>query len=158
MVKKTKLSRRNFWVIVANSTSTFVLAYFFVFFINHFTKILITGVFQYPITFTYDTIYFLIKSYEWTHESVRLIYSSGPILILVLGVISLMIFHSFSDEEGWLKVIFIWFSLHAFNYVFSGLSIGNIFNYGVGHVFEWMYLRDTAKMIVALIEIGRAHV
>ena len=151
MVKKTELSRRNFWVIAINSTSTFVLAYFLVFFVNHFSKIMMTGVFQYPITFTYDTIYFLIHAYEWTHESVRLIYSAGPILVLVLGVISLMIFYSFSDEEGWVKVIFIWFSLHAFNFVFSGLSIGNIFNYGLGHVFDWMYLRDTAKMILALI-------
>ncbi|MCF6170991.1 MAG: hypothetical protein L3J66_08460 [Bacteroidales bacterium] len=151
MAERTKLSRRNFWVIAINSTSTFVLSYFLVFFTNHFIKIMMTAVFKYPISFTYDTIFFLIRGYEWTHDSVRLIYSAGPVLVLVLGIISLMVYYSFSAESGWFKIIFIWFSLHAFNFVFSGLSIGNIFTYGVGHVFNWMYLHDTAKMLVALV-------
>ena len=147
----TKLSIKNFWAIVVNSTSTFVLAYLFVFYINLLLKAMLAGVFGYPVTFTHNTIYYLIENYEWTQDSVRLIYSAGPILLLVFGIISLMIHTSLSDEEGRTKVFFVWFALHAFNFVFSGLIIGNIFTHGVGHVFNWMYMHDTTKMIVALV-------
>ncbi len=147
----TKLSRKYFWAIVANSTTAYILAFLSVFYLNHFLKILLTGLFDYPITFTYDTIYFLIENYEWTHDSVRLIYSAGPLLMLVLGIISLVLFINMSDEPGRMKIFFVWFSLHAFNFVFSGLVIGNILTYGIGHVFNWMYLHDTMKMLVALI-------
>ncbi len=109
------------------------------------------GVFDYPIVITYDTVYFLIRDYEWTHDSVRLIYSAGPILVFIFGILSLMVYNGFVDEDGRMKIIFIWFSLHAFNFVFSGLSIGNIFTHELGHVFNWMYLHDTAKMLIALV-------
>ncbi len=151
MPVNTKLSRRNFWVIAINSTSTFVLSYLFVFYLNYSVKILMIGVFDYPIVITYDTVYFLIRDYEWTHDSVRLIYSAGPILVFIFGILSLMVYNGFVDEDGRMKIIFIWFSLHAFNFVFSGLSIGNIFTHELGHVFNWMYLHDTAKMLIALV-------
>ncbi len=147
----TRLSIKNFWAIVLNSTSTFVLAYLFVFYINHFLKVMLAAVFGYPTSFTYNNINYFIESYEWTLDSVRLIYSSGPFLLLVLGILSLMVYASMSDEEGRIKIFFVWFTLHAFNFVFSGLMIGNIFTHGVGHVFNWLYLNDTLKMIVALI-------
>lgn len=147
----TELSIKNFWAIAINSTTAFVLTYVVVFYISFFTKIILTGVFDYSVTFTYDTIFYHIKGHEWTHDSVRLIYGSGPILVFVSGLLSLMIFSGFTDETSRVKVLFVWFALHAFNFVFSGLSIGNIFGYGVGHVFTWMYLRDTAKMVIALI-------
>jgi hypothetical protein len=147
----TKLSIRNFWSIVVNSTATFVLAYLFVFYINHLLKVVLAAVFNYPTTFTYNKINYFIENYRWTHDSVILIFGAGPLLLFVLGILSLVIFASMADEEGRVKIIFIWFTLHAFNFVFSGLMIGNIFTHGVGHVFNWMRLHDTLKMIVALI-------
>jgi len=151
MEHQTKLSIKNFWSIVVNSTTTFVLAYLMVFYINFFLKISMAVVFDYPVNFSYNKIGYFIQKYEWTHDSVRLIYSSGPILLLVLGILSLVLYASMSNEEGRIKIFFIWFTLHAFNFVFSGLMIGNIFTHGVGHVFNWMYLTDTTKMVVALV-------
>ena len=147
----TKLSTKNFWAIAVNSTVTFVLSYLFVYYINHFLKIMMAAVFGYPTNFTYNKINYFIESYRWTMDAVTLIYLSGPILLFVLGILSLVYYASMSDEEGRIKVFFVWFTLHAFNFVFSGLMIGNIFTLGVGHVFNWMYLNDTMKMIVALI-------
>ena len=147
----TKLSTKNFWVIAINSTVTFVLSYLFVYYINHFLKIMMAAVFGYPTNFTYNKINYFIESYRWTMDAVTLIYLSGPILLFVLGILSLVYYASMSDEEGRIKVFFIWFTLHAFNFVFSSLMIGNIFTFGVGHVFNWLYLNDTMKMIIALI-------
>ena len=151
MKPNSELTKTNFWIIATNSITSYLLAFLFVFYLNHFVKILLAGNYGYDIGFDWNVIYFYIKPYEWTHDSVRLIYSSGPILTFIIGVISLIAFWSLVEEPARLKTFFMWLTLHSFNFFFGGLLIGNIFKKGVGHVFNWMYMTDTSKMIVALI-------
>lgn len=146
-----KLTKTNFWIIATNSTASYVLAFLFIFYLNHFVKIIIAGSYGYDLGFDWYTIIYYIKPYEWTHDSVKLIYSSGPILIFIVGLISLIAFWSLVEEPARIKIFFMWLTLHAFNFFFGGLLIGNLFKQGVGHVFNWMYLTDTTKMIVALL-------
>ncbi len=145
-----QLTRTNFWIIVTNSTASYVLAFLFLFYISHFVKIIFAINYSYDIGFDYGKIFFYIEPHEWTHDSVKLIYSAGPILIFVIGLISLIAFWSLVEEPARIKTFFMWLVLHSFNYFFGGLIIGNIFKKGVGHVFNWMYLTDTTKMLVAL--------
>jgi hypothetical protein len=152
MGKRNKeLTRKNFWRIVVNSTSAFVLASLLIFYINHFIMIFTAGMFGYDISFNYEVIYYHIEPYQWTHDAVKLIYSAGPIVIFLLGVISLVGFYSMVEEPARAKIFFIWFTFLSFNYFFGGLLIGNLFTKGVGHVFNWMYLNSTEKMVVAMI-------
>jgi hypothetical protein len=151
MKEDPSLTKNNFWVIASNSTASYVLAFLFIFYLNHFTKILVAGSYGYDLGFDWYNLFFYIKPYEWTHDSVKLIYSSGPILILVIGLISLVAFWSLAEETARIKSFFMWLALHAFNFFFGGLLIGNLFKKGIGHVFNWMYLTDTSKMVVALI-------
>ncbi len=151
MNNNNELTSTNFWIIAFNSTSSYVLAYLFIFYINHFVKIALAGTYGYNLGFDWSTILFYIEPHEWTHDSVKLIYSSGPILIFVIGLISLIAFWSLVEEPARIKTFFMWVTLHAFNFFFGGLLIGNIFKKGIGHVFNWMYLNDTSKMIIALI-------
>lgn len=145
------LTPRNFWIIVVNSTSAFVLAYLFIFYINQFSIVVTSGMFDYSVSFNYNQIFFHIEPFEWTHDAVKLMYSAGPILIFILAFISMVAFFAFNEEEARIKIFFLWFALIAFNYSFGGLMIGNLFKKGVGHVFNWMYFTDTQKMIVALV-------
>lgn len=145
-----ELTPKNFWIIVANSTAAFVLAYMIIFYINHFSIVLSAGMFDYPVSFNYDIIYFHIEPYEWTHDAVKLMYSAGPVLIFIFGFISMVGYYSFHEEEAKIKILFLWFAIIAFNYTFGGLMIGNLFKKGVGHVFNWMYFTDTQKMLVAI--------
>ena len=146
-----KLSKTNFWIIAVNSTSAYVLAFLFIFYINHFVKIIIALNYKYEVGVSWAKISYYIEVPEWTHDSVSLIFGAGPILIFVVGLISLIAFWSLVEEPARLKTFFMWLTLHSFNLVFGGLLIGNIFKKGVGHVFNWMYLTDTSKMIVALL-------
>lgn len=151
MQSDLKFTKTNFWIIAINSTASYVLAFIIVFYLNFFVKIAIASGFHYSIGFTWDAISYYIEPNQWTHDSVSLIFSSGPILIFVLGLISLIAFWSLVEEPARLKTFFMWFTLHSFNLVFGGLLIGNIFKKGVGHVFNWMYLTDTTKMLVAIV-------
>ncbi len=151
MKLNSEFTKTNFWIIATNSTASYVLAFLMVFYVNHFVKILLAGSYSYNVGFDWDIIYYYIKPNEWTHDSVGLIFSSGPIITFVIGLISLVAFWSLVEEPARLKTFFMWLTLHSFNFFFGGLLIGNIFKKGVGHVFNWMYMTDTSKMIVALV-------
>lgn len=146
----TKLSRANFWMITANSLSAFIIAYLIVFYVNYFATIFAAGMFSFDLSFDYNEIIYHIEPYEWTHDSVKLIYSAGPFLVFITGLISLFAFFGLTEEQTRLKILFIWIVLLSFNQTFGNLMIGNIFKVGVGHVFNWMYFSDTAKMVVAI--------
>ena len=151
MGSSTGLSPGNFWMIVVNSTSAFVLAYLIVFYINFFIGIFASGMFGFDLSFDYNQVVYHIEPYEWTQDSVKLIYSAGPILVFFTGLISLIGFFGLTEEQSRLKILFLWITILAFNQTFGNLMIGNLFKQGVGHVFNWMYFTDTQKMIVALI-------
>lgn len=150
MKKNLELTTINFWLITLNSTAAYIIAYLLIFYTNHFIKIALAGNFGYDVGFDHSQIFYYIEPHEWTHDAVQLIYSVGPIMILILGGLALIAFWYYVQEQARVKILFIWISLHAFNFLFGSLMIGNIFKEGVGHVFNWMYLTDTTKMIVAL--------
>ena len=147
----SELSPGNFWRIVANSTSGFVLAFFFVFYLNHFSAIFAAGIFDFAVSFDYMVVFYAVEPYQWTHDAVKLIFSAGPILVFIFGMISLVAFFSFFEDETRVKIFFLWLVLISLNYFLGGLMIGNIFKKGVGHVFNWMYFTDTQKMIIAIM-------
>ncbi len=146
-----KLTRKNFWIIAANSTASFVLAYLLVFYLNQFSYILTGGMYDFPVTIDYATYFFHIEPWQWTHDSVILIFSAGYIVTMFLGLLSLLAFFQLVADAMPVKIFFFWVSIHAFTYVFVGLMLGNLLTEGIGHVFNWMYLADTAKMIISLL-------
>ncbi len=145
------LSRKNFWIIVINSTTSFVLAYLLVFYTNQLLLIFTASMFRIPVSFNWDKVWFHIEAYQWTHDMVTTIFSAGPVVNFLLGIISFGAFHTIREEKSHLKIFFIWFSLIAFNFFFGNLLIGNLFTKGVGYVLQWMYLPDSARLVVALI-------
>ncbi|MBW7846624.1 MAG: hypothetical protein H3C41_00895 [Bacteroidales bacterium] len=145
------LTRRNFWIITFNSLASFVLAYLIVFFLNQFSYVLTAGMFGYPVTVNHATYFFHIEPYQWTHDAVFVIFSSGYVLTFLLGLLSLLGFLSLAGESAPVKVLFFWLILHSSNFVFGGLLLGNLLTEGIGHVFNWMYLLDTSRMIISII-------
>jgi hypothetical protein len=144
------LTRNNFWAIALNSTAAYLLASMIIFYVNHLMTIIGAALFGYDLSFDYNIIYYHIESYEWTADSVKLIFSAGPIMLLIIGIVSMIFFSKISEDQARIKILLIWIALIAFNYFFGGLLIGNLFKKGIGHVFTWMYLQDTEKMAIAL--------
>lgn len=151
MPKEARLTRKHFWMIAVNSTSAYVLAFLFVFYLNHFANMFTSSMFNITVSFDWDYVYYHIEPYEWTFDAVKTIFSVGPVLIFIVGLISLIAFFSLLEEQAIIKIFFIWLTFHSFNFFFGNLLIGNIFKQGIGHVFNWMFLTDTQKLIVAMI-------
>lgn len=146
-----QLTRKNFWIIAANSTASFVLAYLAVFYLNQFSYLLTGGMYEFPVSIDYATYFFHVEPWQWTHDSVILIFSAGYVATMFLGLLSLLAFYSLLADAMPVKIFFFWLTVHAFVYVFAGLMLGNLLTEGIGHVFNWMYLTDTVKMIISLI-------
>jgi len=146
-----QLSRQNFWIIALNSTAAYMLSYLFLFYLNQFSYLLTAGMYDYAISVDYSSYFFHIEPYEWTHDAVILIFSSGYILAFLVGLLSLLAFYQLVADAIPIKVFFFWTSFHAMTFVFGGLMLGNLLTQGIGHVFTWMYLNDTVKLIISLI-------
>ncbi len=147
----TSLTRRNFWIIATNSLASFMLAYMLVFYLNQLSFVLTAGMFDYPVSIDYATYFFHIEPYQWTHDAVFVIFSSGYVLTFILGLLSLLAFMSLTGDALPVKILFFWIVMHSSNFVFGGLLLGNLLTEGIGHVFNWMYLLDTPRMIISIV-------
>ncbi len=150
MVIDNSLSRKNFWAIVINSTAAFVLSYLFIFYLNLFTIVFTAGMFDFNISFDYNHIIYHVKQTDWTHDSVKVMFGFGPLLTFVAGMLALVAYSSLSEETTRLKLFLLWITLHAFNYVFSGIIIGIIFKIRIAHLFIWMYFNDSQLLMMAI--------
>ena len=151
MVINSNLSRKNFWVIVINSTAAFVISYLLIFYLNHFSIIFTAGMFDYDISFDFSQIAYHVKQTDWTHDSVKVIYGTGPLLVAITGLLSLLAYSSLSEESAKVKLLLLWISVNALNFVLSGIIIGIIFKIRIAHLFIWLYLNDSQLLMTALV-------
>lgn len=145
--------RRRFAVISFNSTVLYLLAYLALFLLSQAVTVITATFFNYPTIVHYYEIYFNISPEAWYHDSVRTIFSAGPLVNFVVGITFIIIYSNIRDLTGPFKLFFLWGFLHAVNMLFGALLVGTLFETGVGHVISWMYIMDTGKVLYSIISI-----
>ena len=145
--------RRRFLLITANSTVLFLLSYFALFLISQAITVVAASFFDYPTIVYYFEIYFNINQEAWFHDSVKTIFSSGPVIIFVIGITFIIIYSNLKENPGSFKLFFLWGFMHAVNMLFGALLVGTLFETGVGHVISWMYVMDTGKVLYSILSI-----
>ncbi len=145
--------RRQFVVIALNSTALFLAAYLFLFLVSQAVTVLTASFFDYPTIVYYYEIYFNISPEAWYHDSVKTIFSSGPLVNMAIGISFLIIYHNIRELPGMFKLFFLWGFLHAVNMLFGAMLVGTLFETGVGHVISWMYVMDTGKLMYSIVSI-----
>jgi hypothetical protein len=145
--------RKMFLLTAFNSTLLFLLSYFTLFFISQAITVITAKFFDYPTSVYYYEIYFNISAEAWFHDSVKTIFSSGPIVNFVVGVSFLLIYSNMREKTGPFKVFFLWGFLHGVNMLFGALLVGTLFETGVGHVISWLYIMDTGKVLYSILSI-----
>lgn len=146
-------NRRRFGLITLNSTLIFLLSYFALFLLSQAVTVIAAGFFDYPVIVYYYEIYFNISQEAWFHDSVKTIFSAGPLVNFVIGITFLIIYSNVRETTGTLKLFFLWGFLHAVNMLFGALLVGTLFEAGVGHVISWMYIMDTGKVLYSIISL-----
>jgi hypothetical protein len=150
---KNKRTFRNFFIIFVNSLSYFILAYLFMYLIGQFATAVIALQYDFSSTVYYYKLVYAIDSGAWTSDAVKLLFSTAPVLSLLFGIISLIIFIQIYDHLAHFKLFFIWFFAHSIIWSFGALLSGTILDQGIGYVVMYFYLMDTEKLIISLFSL-----
>jgi hypothetical protein len=144
---------RNSAYIIINSTAFCLLSYLVVFLLFQLTTIFSSAIFDIPNTLYYNKIGFNIKPEAWTFDSVKVIYSSGNIVLFLFSILFLVVIIKAMELNGLLRLFFIWGFIHTISMLLGSFVIG-AFNFeGFGIVLSYLYLADTAKMLLLFIGI-----
>jgi len=134
--------------IIINSTAYNLLSYLTVYMIFQFTTIIASNIFDIPTSLYYNRIGFNVRPEVWTFDAVKVIFSSGNILLFMISVSFLVVIVKALEYNGLLRLFFIWGFIHSVSMLFGSFVIG-AFNFeGFGIVLSYLYLSDTAKMLL----------
>lgn len=137
--------------ITANSTAQFLLSYLLVFIIHQGFTTLAAIIFNVPVEVDYTKVNFMVYKYAWTFDSVKIIFSTGPVICLILSIFMLVVAIKFREYDGLLKMFFLWGFVHSINLFLGSAIAGALLGEGFGHVLIWMFMPDTGKLIITLI-------
>jgi hypothetical protein len=150
--------------IIINSTAFYMLSYLVVYMLFQLTTSIVSTAFDIPNTIFYNRIEFNVRPEVWTFDSVKVVFSSGYVFILLITITFLVIVIKALEMNGILRLFFLWGFIHSVSFLFGSFIMG-AFNFeGFGIVLSYLYLVDTAKMLLlfagflVLIAIGMSMV
>jgi hypothetical protein len=138
--------------ITFNSTAYYVLSYLIIAFIFQLTQSLVSFyLFDIPSSFDRNSADYLIKPEAWSFDSVKVIFSSGVVLAFIIALLCLIVYLKALELDGLLRLFFLWGFIHSINLFLGSVMMGAFIFEGFGYVLSWMYLQDTAKMIILFL-------
>lgn len=139
--------------IAINSTAYYILSYLFVFILHQAATILASFFFDYNVQVDYSKIFFMVSRYDWYFDSVKIIFSAGPLVCLILSVFMIVVAYRYKEYNGSLKLFFLWGFVHSISIFLGSAYAGALLGEGFGHVLIWMFMPDTGKLIITLISL-----
>ncbi len=150
---RNKRTFDNFLTITINSLSYYLIAFYFMYLISQFFTAIAAMQFDFSSRLYYYKLVYAIDSYSWTSDAVKLLYSIGPALSLILGILSLIIFINLYEDRGRYKMFFVWCWVHGMIWFFGAFLAGTLLDKGFGYVIMYFYLQDTAKLLITLFAL-----
>jgi hypothetical protein len=150
-LKDRTISKGAFTLIGINSTFLFLLAYILVFFLYNFATALAAYAFDIPTIIYYNDVAFLIKGVGWSADSVKVVYSAGPLAALLAGIILVIVYNIVAEENGILRLLVLWMFAHAVVFFFGEVMMGSLFGRGFGYVLMYLYAKDTVMMVITVL-------
>jgi hypothetical protein len=153
-IRKHTIPGTSFLIIAINSTFIYLLAYQMMSVFINFITLVTAYSFDIPAILYYSDILFVIKGSLWTPDSVKVVYSAGPVFALISGVLLFLLYSYVSEERGVLKLLVLWMLSHAIVFLFGDIVMGSLFSKGFGYVLMYLYTNDTVKMVISLLGIS----
>jgi hypothetical protein len=131
--------RVKFRVAFANATACYLIAYQLVAFVYQASTALVARRLGVPGTWGLSGIRFELSDNSWARNLVLEVYSAGPVLALVLGLLALGWFGKRQrHRRGLAKLLLLWVAFHACNTVFGGLLADTVAQSGWWYVPNWL--------------------
>jgi hypothetical protein len=152
-IRKHSIPGTSFLIIAINSTFIYLLAYQLMNLFINFITLVTAYSFDIPAILYYNDILFVIKGSLWTPDSVKVVYSAGPVFALISGVLLFLLYSYVSEERGILKLLVLWMLSHSIVFLFGDIVMGSLFSKGFGYVLMYLYANDTVKMVISVLGI-----
>lgn len=148
MSSESKSRYAGFFIII-NSVIYFVLAYFFVIFVNNvFSMILAkasgfqTKLFYYG----YD-----ISGAYWTNENIIVIFFFGLGISLISALLFERIYKARRKHLSNIKLLYLWTYILSLTWFFGGIIVGAFSNFGIGAAMLAINFPTYLKLILAVV-------
>ncbi len=151
--REQREKRRTSLLIFANSFTLFLLSYIALYLVSQFATIIAALFFDFPTTLYYWEIYFNISTADWSPEAIKTIFSTGPLISFLTGIISMIIYSNLKEYTSKFKLFFLWLFIHSITFFFGAILVGTLFEKGIGHTIGWLYIMDTGKVFYSIISI-----
>lgn len=145
--------RRDNLIIAVNSTAIFLLAYFFVYISKQFAVAIAANSLDIRTIIYYFEIDYLIRGTEWTQDAVKIVFSMGPFITLMISLIALIIYLNYIEKRWIVRTFVLWVFCHALIQFLGEVMAGTLLGRGFGWVLMYLYFADTANMIVSIVAV-----
>ncbi|GAB3847233.1 hypothetical protein GCM10028822_08320 [Hymenobacter terrigena] len=148
-----KTGRRKFYIVAANGTALYVLAYYLVWGLHQMAKVAVSHHFQLRGIWDPSGIRYTLADNEWWRTAIIAVYGSGPAVCLVLGLVAFRWFwRGERARRGHFKLLLLWVAFHACNAVFGALLADTFTRSGFWYVPDWLLgLGNVMNVILALL-------
>ena len=148
-----KTDRGKFYIVAANGTALYVLAYYLVWGLHQATKVAVSHYFQLRGIWDPSAVRYTLADNEWWRTAIIAVYGSGPVVCLVLGLVAFRWYwRSERARRGQFKLLLLWVALHACNAVFGALLADTFTQSGSWYVSDWLFrLGNIMNVALALL-------
>jgi hypothetical protein len=146
-------NRKKSFLIFSNSFIQFLLAYIFFYLLSQASTMIAAWFYDFPTILYYWEVYFNITLSDWTPEAVKTVFSVGPVIAFLVGLIFIIIYSNLKEYTFRFKTFFLWGFIHSMTFLFGALLVGTLFETGLGHTIGWLYIMDTGKVLYSIISL-----
>ncbi|MFC6223136.1 hypothetical protein ACFP2F_07775 [Hymenobacter artigasi] len=148
-----KTDPRKFYIVAANGTALYVLAYYLVWGLHQAVKVAVSHHFQLRGIWDPSDVRYTLADNEWWRTAIVGVYGSGPVVCLVLGLVAFRWYwQGARARRGQFKLLLLWVAFHACNAVFGALLADTFTQSGFWYVPDWLLrLGNVMNVLLALL-------
>lgn len=158
--------RKKFGLTFMLSTAYYILSFMLIYTVYQIVTIAIASSFNIPVTWYYYQLEFPLPTYSplYTRSALIMIFSSGPVISLMLAFVSLTLFFNRNIHIKRFRLFYLWGFISGINMFFGSYIAGFITRTEFIYSSEWLFMSDvfdteeiiftTISFIIMLI-IGR---
>jgi hypothetical protein len=140
-----------FSLITINSVLFYLLAYITIFLVTRLMTAFSASAFNISSVIYYFDMDFLTNGHEWSRDAVTVVFSTGPVVSLVLGLAFIVLYGEMVELAGIAGVFMVWLIILCLVNFTGELITGAILNRGFGYAMMYWYIMDTGRVVLTLI-------
>jgi hypothetical protein len=139
------------WIVLFNSLFYYLIANVLIFTLMSLSSVVIASLFDISTVICKDHFIFLIRSGNWSLDTVISVFGTAPFISLMAAIGLLVLYESKVSCNNRFRILLAWMIILCFANFFGGIIMGAFLNRGLGYVLMYLYIMDTGKVVITII-------